>query len=117
MEACVFCEIIQGRAPAEFVHVWPEAIAIVPLNPVAAGHVIVIPNAHVGDFTADPVVTGAVMARAATLAAAEGWQWNLITSAGEFATQTIMHLHVHLVPRWKYDGLSLPWSPAGRAAQ
>jgi histidine triad (HIT) family protein len=113
---CVFCAIVGKRAPAKIVHEWSDAVAIVPLDPVVEGHVIVIPRAHVGDFTADPVVTGAVAARAATLAAAEGWQWNLITSAGEHATQTVMHLHVHLVPRREGDGLALPWTGQRRRA-
>lgn len=110
MDSCQFCAILRGQAPAKYVHSWPDAIAIVPLAPVTPGHVIVIPRLHVGDFTADPVVTAAVMSRAATLAAAEDWQWNLITSAGEDATQTICHLHVHLVPRRPGDGLHLPWT-------
>jgi hypothetical protein len=39
-----------------------------------------------------------------------GGQWNLITSAGTDATQSVFHLHVHLVPRRPNDGLKLPWS-------
>lgn len=113
MDSCQFCAILRGQAPAKYVHSWPDAIAIVPLEPVTPGHVIVIPRLHVGDFTADPVVTASTMARAATLAAAEDWQWNLITSAGEDATQTVYHLHVHLVPRRPGDGLALPWTGQG----
>lgn len=110
MSNCVFCKIVRGESPAQHLYRWHDAIAIVPLRPVTPGHVLVIPRVHVGDFTADPIVTAATMARAATLAAAEDWQWNLITSAGEDATQTVFHLHVHLVPRRAGDGLTLPWT-------
>ncbi|MFI0712504.1 HIT domain-containing protein [Streptomyces inhibens] len=40
---------------------------------------------------------------------------NVITSRGPSATQTIRHLHIHLVPRADGDGLLLPWTAAGSA--
>lgn len=107
---CVFCRIIAGDEPAEVVATWPDAIAVVPLNPVVPGHRLVIPTAHVVDFTEDATVTGAVMARAAQLA--QAWAIhpaNLITSAGREATQSVFHLHAHVVPRAENDGLALPW--------
>src|SRR5690349_1560889 len=97
MPECVFCEIVAGRAPAEYVSTWPDAIAIYPLNPVTPGHTLVIPRVHVQDASAEPEVTGLTFGRAAALIA--GRQVNLITSVGPAATQTVGHLHVHLVPR------------------
>jgi histidine triad (HIT) family protein len=85
-----------------------------PLRPGRPGHVLVIPKTHVRDFQDDPIVTAATMARAAELG--DG-QMNLITSAGEAATQTVFHLHVHLVPRTEGDGLTLPWTGQHVAAQ
>lgn len=108
MEDCVFCRIVAGQEPAKVVARWEDVIAIVPLNPVTEGHVLVIPNAHVRDATEDPIITASVMARAAYLAKSP---CNIITSAGEEATQTVFHLHVHIVPRRKGDGLHLPWTP------
>jgi len=107
-QPCPFCEINTGRAPATFVHEWSDAIAIVPLNPVVDGHTLVIPKTHVTDFVADPIVSAATMRRAAQLADEIG-PVNLITSRGREATQTVKHLHLHLVPRSKGDGLALPW--------
>jgi histidine triad (HIT) family protein len=105
-EPCVFCEIVAGREPAAVVRQWPDAIAIIPLNPVVFGHTLVIPNEHVRDFTENPAVSAVVMRRAAELAAPP---CNLITSAGREATQSVWHLHAHLVPRATDDGLALPW--------
>lgn len=114
MSACVFCEIIAKRSPAEYVAQWAEAIAIVPVGPVVAGHVIVIPRVHVRDFSTEPMVTAMTMARAAELVRdLGGTPANLITSAGKAATQSVLHLHVHVVPRAENDGLALPWH-AGR---
>lgn len=107
MADCVFCEIVAGRAPAVVVGSWPDAIAIVPLRPVTEGHVLVLPRVHVDDYLADPALTGLVVRCAASIAP---WPSNMITSAGRAATQTIMHLHVHIVPRLDGDGLALPWS-------
>lgn len=110
MSGCVFCQIVAGNSPATVVESWPDALAIVPLGPVTEGHVLVIPRAHVRDFVEDPVVTAATMARAAQLAQTyDIAPANLITSAGREATQSIFHLHVHVVPRRENDGLALPW--------
>lgn len=107
-QPCPFCEILAGRAPATIVDQWDDAIAIVPLGPVVDGHLLVIPRAHVTDFTTDPVVSAATMRRAAELASGMG-SYNVITSKGRPATQSVFHLHLHLVPRAVNDGLALPW--------
>lgn len=104
---CVFCRIVNGEAPAKVVREFADAVAIVPLNPVTPGHVLVISRDHVADFTEDPQVTEATMGAAALLAEPP---CNLITSAGAEATQTVLHLHVHIVPRRAGDGLALPWT-------
>ncbi|MEU9703050.1 HIT domain-containing protein [Streptomyces sp. NPDC047981] len=113
-DPCPFCEIVAGRAPATIVSDWPEAMAIVPLGPVVPGHTLVIPKAHVADFTTNAETSAAVMHRAAELAAGIGQPMNLITSRGREATQSVFHLHLHLVPRAENDGLALPWY-SGRA--
>lgn len=109
---CPFCEIVAGREFGEIVHEWDDTFAIHPLNPVTPGHVLVIPKAHVSDFTAAPEVSGRAMTCAAELAPLvfPGQDdWNLITSKGRAATQSVFHLHLHLVPRAENDGLALPW--------
>jgi histidine triad (HIT) family protein len=109
-QPCPFCEIIAYRAPATIVRVWPDALAIVPLGPVVDGHLLVIPHDHVSDFSADPDVTAITARRAAELALERGLICaNLITSMGAAATQSVFHLHLHLVPRAENDGLALPW--------
>lgn len=106
---CVFCEIVAGRAPATVVREWVDTIAIVPLGPVVDGHLLVIPRIHVADFTVGHYVSAMTMHRAAELAEEIGGPMNLITSKGVEATQSVFHLHLHLVPRAVDDGLALPW--------
>jgi histidine triad (HIT) family protein len=107
---CPFCAIVAGTAPADIVRDWPDAIAFRPLNPVSPGHVLVIPKRHEPTFRTDVGTAALTMARAAELAADIDGDVNLITSAGPAATQTVFHLHIHLVPRSMGDGLALPWT-------
>lgn len=114
-QPCPFCAIVAREASATIVREWDDAIAIVPLNPVVRGHVLVLPKVHVETFFSSPDVSAATMRRAAELLhGVERWQeprdHNVITSAGRAATQTVMHLHVHIVPRDHDDGLMLPWT-------
>lgn len=111
MDDCPFCAILAGRAPATIDRAWPDAIAIRPRRGgVNDSHVLVIPNTHVADAGENPAVTAAVMARAAELVA-ERPSANLITSKGKPATQSVPHLHVHVITRTAGDGLPLPWTP------
>lgn len=108
-DLCPFCEIIAGRAPATVVHEWSDTIAIHPLNPVTPGHILVIPKVHVADFATDPKVSADAMLHAAQLMQWTDRPMNVITSRGREATQSVFHLHLHLVPRAENDGLALPW--------
>ncbi|MFE4857336.1 HIT family protein [Streptomyces sp. NPDC056670] len=111
MRNCVFCAIAAGQAPAVIVREWPDALAVRPRSGgVSEGHVFVLPRVHVDNAGTDPEVTAAVMRRAAELMA-EVPAANIITSKGEAATQSVFHLHVHVVPRQVGDGLLLPWTP------
>jgi histidine triad (HIT) family protein len=77
---------------------------------VVEGHILVIPKAHVTDFADDPDATGATARRAAQLCRDLDLEHaNLIISRGAHATQSVFHLHLHLVPRAENDGLALPW--------
>jgi histidine triad (HIT) family protein len=108
---CAFCAIAAGTVPATIDREWPDALAIRPRRGgVNDSHVLVIPRTHVADAGEDPAVTAAVMARAAELMA-ERPSANLITSKGRPATQSVFHLHVHVITRAVGDGLPLPWTP------
>jgi histidine triad (HIT) family protein len=111
---CPFCEIVAGRAPAQIATRAAGAVAFHPLDPVTDGHLLVVPIEHVEHFMHKPEVTGMVAEFAARIANhwMGGGDTNLITSAGGYATQTVRHLHFHIVPRSRDDGLLLPWHRA-----
>lgn len=122
-DGCPFCDY-EGPSPVlregkvrmgEFEAPFPYFV-IEPLNPVTPGHLLVIPRTHAEDFRDQPRLLGAMMQAAADLPGVltmRGFSTpgcNLIVSAGAAATQTVPHLHVHVVPRREGDGLRLPWS-------
>lgn len=87
-----------------------------PLNPVTPGHRLFVPKRHAEHGTRFGAhALSAAMYTAATYAAECEQPFNLITSSGTAATQTILHLHVHYVPRQLNDGLELPWTAQQRA--
>src|SRR6266498_1808009 len=102
MSDCVFCErITEGDYEGwDFGCVWFE-----PLNPVTPGHMLFVPIEHVTGAYQSISATGSVFAVAAFFAKHQEDHFNLITSAGSAATQTVEHLHVHYVPRREGDGL------------
>lgn len=115
-DGCIFCDIVAGDAPARQVADGILNLGIYPLNPVTEGHFLVIPKNHVTDALASPGAAAGAVGDAAQ------WAWlmserdprytsvNIITSVGKPATQTVFHLHVHVVPRTEGDGLALPWT-------
>lgn len=112
---CVFCRIIAGEEFAIVVAEWEEAVAFRPLGPVTEGHVLFAPREHVVAAHEEPVITAQVAKCASEWAlaaqkASQPEEYNLITSYGPAATQTITHLHIHYVPRRAGDGLVLPWT-------
>lgn len=109
MSACVFCDIVAGRAPGNIVARWPDAIALVPLGPVVDGHVLIVPRLHVVDAAENQAVTALTFGLAAEWAQGQALPFNLITSAGREATQSVFHLHIHYVPRAADDQLMVPW--------
>ena len=106
--ACPFCDRI---ARQEFDPKTADSMVVTfePLAPVTPGHLLVVSRSHIRTAHDDPITAGFAMQKAATLA--RGGDYNIITSIGPAATQTVDHLHVHLVPRRHGDGLALPWNP------
>lgn len=104
---CVFCDIKKIKS-----EVTERAGCYIfePLNPVTPGHLLVVNKRHSKDFTDGPMLFAHTAKVAADIAAEKGGDFNLITSKGAAATQTVFHCHIHLVPRTENDGLQLPWT-------
>ncbi|MEZ5378225.1 MAG: HIT domain-containing protein [Acidimicrobiales bacterium] len=113
---CPFCVIIAGEDPeARVIFRTDSVVAFFPTEPATLGHTLLVPRRHIPDIWALDATAGAQLAAAAVgLAGAirrsiEPDGLNLIQSNGEAATQTVMHLHIHLVPRWENDAIGRIW--------
>lgn len=110
---CPFCAFIHGDAPHPKRYKSLDGGQVVmfePLNPRVPGHTLFVPVDHARDASAHPAAAGRAFSAAARYAAEQGGDFNLITSAGRSATQTVFHTHIHYIPRTHEDRLKLPWT-------
>jgi histidine triad (HIT) family protein len=113
---CAFCEIA-ARATADTYEVYgdKDVVAFFPLEPATLGHTLVIPRGHVPDIWSLDEATAAYLARVtvrlapAMRTALQMEGLNVIQSNGDAASQTVFHLHIHLVPRWPDDAVGRIW--------
>src|SRR6059036_2512434 len=95
---CVFCRIVAGEIPAEVVAREPEVVAFLDTHPLADGHVLVVPRAHVALLEdLEPAAADALLRAVVRLA-------RPVREALGAAGQTIPHVHFHILPRWPGDG-------------
>jgi ATP adenylyltransferase len=112
---CAFCDIIAGDAPARIVARGHGVTVFLPDEPATRGHVLVVPNDHAADIwaltqgTARNLASEVLRVAGAARDAMRPEGLNVIQSNGRAATQTVNHLHVHVVPRWASDGVEDFW--------
>ena len=118
-QPCVFCEIAAGTAGTRLVHEDPHTVAFFPLEPATLGHTRVVPRRHSADLwemddtTARHVMRAVLRVGRALRSVLAPDGMNVVSSAGEAATQTVFHTHVHLVPRRAGDAMGRLWPAAG----
>jgi histidine triad (HIT) family protein len=106
---CVFCRILAGEVPADMVLEDADFVAFLDARPVFKGHVLVVPRRHYVTLADLPVAAvGPLFERvrlvSAALPAALGAQGTFV-ALNNIVSQSVPHLHVHVVPRTKGDGL------------
>jgi histidine triad (HIT) family protein len=106
---CAFCRIVRRDAPAEIVLDETDVVAFLDARPVFKGHTLVVPRAHIVTFPEVPpdllaTLFGAVQRCAAAMPDALGSQGSWV-SVNNVVSQSVPHVHVHVVPRTKGDGL------------
>lgn len=113
---CPFCVIVQ-REDLDVREVYRDehAVAFFPTEPASLGHTLVVPREHIPDVWTLTEDLAAELARvvlrlsAAVKRAVSPDGLNIIQSNGQAATQTVLHFHVHLVPRWEGDAFGRLW--------
>ncbi|HET7015163.1 MAG TPA: HIT family protein [Streptosporangiaceae bacterium] len=112
MTDCTFCDIA-AKAPERpggtYVYADPDVVAFLDYRPVFKGHVLVMPRKHyvtLADLPAEEIVPlfGVVQRISSAVPAALGAQGTFV-AMNNIVSQSVPHLHVHVVPRTKGDGL------------
>lgn len=109
MPDCVFCSILAGDVPADLVLDEPDFAAFLDRRPVFKGHVLLVPREHVVTLPDLPAgLRDGLLAAAQRLASAVvdglGAQGSFV-AMNNVVSQSVAHLHLHVVPRTKGDGL------------
>lgn len=108
-DSCLFCAIVAGTTAAHVVLDEPEVFAFLDVRPVFKGHVLVVPRIHHETITDLPpallaTLFEAVQRMAAAVPAALGATGTFV-AVNNIVSQSVPHVHVHVVPRTKGDGL------------
>ena len=113
MPDCVFCKIVRGELPSFKVYEDECVIAFLDIRPVNAGHTLVVPKVHsqnIFDIKTEDWMAVAETTRVLALAIEKGTGAdgvNIAMNNREHAGQVVPHPHVHIIPRFKGDGLKL----------
>jgi len=116
---CIFCKIVSNEIPSVKVYEDDQVFAFMDINPLNDGHILIIPKAHAAtiyeitaaDFLAVTSATHKLAAAVKKALNPDGI--NLMQLNERAANQVVPHLHIHIVPRWSGDGLTISkWEPA-----
>ncbi|ALX04148.1 MULTISPECIES: HIT family protein [Aeromicrobium] len=107
--ACLFCKIVAGDEPAEVVLEDEHVLGFLDVRPVFKGHTLLVPREHVDTLLELPepmtVPLFAAARRAAAAMSSELGAQGTFVAMNNVVSQSVPHLHVHVVPRTKGDGL------------
>ena len=111
METCIFCRILDRRAPARVIYEDEWAVAIEDIHPQAPVHLLVIPRQHVSslDDAKDARLLGHLLGVAAQLARERQLEkkgYRTVINNGSWAGQSVDHLHIHVL-----GGRVFHWPP------
>ncbi len=117
MSDCIFCMIAGGEIPSNTIYEDDDFRVILDNGPATKGHALVLPKQHYANLFEIPEETLAGAAKVAKKVAANMKEklgcdgLNLVQNNGEVAGQTVMHFHLHIIPRYKDDNQHILWNP------
>ncbi|MBR4667225.1 MAG: HIT family protein [Butyrivibrio sp.] len=123
MSDCIFCKIANGEIPSNTIFENDDFRVILDNGPATKGHALVLPKKHYADLFEIPEDTLAGAAKVAKEVASvmkdklgcDGL--NLVQNNGATAGQTVLHFHLHIIPRYKDDGQHILWKPQSPSAE
>lgn len=120
---CIFCKIANGEIPSKTIYEDEMFRAILDLGPATKGHALILPKEHADNLFELPEDTASVIMSVAKKIAAKMQAnlkcdgLNLVQNNGEVAGQTVMHFHLHMIPRYTEDGQKIGWVPGESTAE
>ncbi len=114
MTDCIFCKIIKGEMSCNKIYEDDKVLAFLDTAPVNKGHTLVVPKEHYEDIQTIPenllckVISAVKNIAPVVIKVMGASSFNLSVNNGREAGQIISHLHFHIMPRFKNDGLE-PW--------
>lgn len=118
---CTFCDIIRGAGEVSLCYEDADAMAFMDIQPVNAGHVLVVPRAHYESLADVPPqlamhLFDISMRLAGVVRQVTGCEGlNVVVNSGAAAGQDVFHYHVHVIPRREHDGFDIPLPFGGSA--
>jgi histidine triad (HIT) family protein len=115
MTDCIFCKLRDGQIPAMKIFEDETTLAFMDINPINSGHCLVITKTHAANlYEAElPDLQAAIAtAQRVALAIRDGLKpdgLNMLQANGSAAFQSVLHFHLHLIPRWNNDGKGFDW--------
>ena len=104
---CVFCGIVKGEIPAKIVAENDKALAFMDACPIADGHVVIISKQHYPCLSETPVdvlqaivALGHLVANKIANSKLKPWGFNYLFNEGKIANQAVMHVHMHVIPKY-----------------
>jgi len=114
---CVFCKIVTGEIPSYKIYEDDKFLAFLDISQTSLGHTLVIPKIHVPNIKElDSDLVGSLFNLTVNLAkkitdALDTNHFNIINNTGELAGQSVFHAHVHIIPRYPKDNLTIKFTP------
>ena len=116
---CVFCKFVNGDIPSAKIYEDEDVLAILDLSQVTYGHTLVMPKKHVSDLiecdqeTYLKVMTVVQKLSKQITEKCNANGCNILSNIKEAAGQTVMHMHVHIIPRYDAsDALEINFNPS-----
>lgn len=113
---CIFCKLANGEIPTNSIYEDDDFKVILDLSPASRGHSIILPKTHADNLYELPEdycsrIMGVAKKCATAMKNTLGCDGlNVLQNNGKAAGQTVFHLHVHLVPRYKDDTVQIKWA-------
>jgi len=114
-ENCIFCKIAAGDIPSATIYEDDDFRVILDIEPASKGHALILPKEHYANLYELPdelaakvlVVAKKVISKMTDIVGCDGY--NVLQNNGETAGQTVFHFHMHLIPRYEKDDVTISW--------